>query len=330
MSDLTGFRRRLLERDFDNFEEFAMEIFQWQVACNPLYKSYVSYLKRDASAIHRLEDVPFLPIEFFKGHTIKTDVWSDSLIFSSSGTTGSTPSYHHLDSPWFYEELTTLLFEEVYGPLKEFHIIALLPSYLERSGSSLIHMADHFIRKTGSSYSGFFLREDEKLRGTLEELSGAPGKKLLLGVTFALLGLAGKGDIDLSDFIVMETGGMKGRGRELTRDELHSVLKKGLNVSSVHSEYGMTELMSQAYAPGAGQFTEPFSLKVMVRDVNDPFSFFSEKKTGGLNIVDLGNLHSCCFIETKDLGRKTGESRKFEVLGRFDNSDIRGCNLMIS
>jgi len=328
MSDLLSFRARLSEIDAQHFESFTLEVFHWQASQNTLYSRYLSYLNRDPKNIRRLEDIPFLPIEFFKSHTVKTGDWNHSLIFSSSGTTGSTQSRHYLDDPAFYKQLTQRIFESVYGPFADFHIIALLPSYLEREGSSLIYMIQRFIELTSSRFSGFFLKDDEDLLATIDQLSVVPGKKLLIGVTFALLQLAEKHRADLKDFIVMETGGMKGRGKELTRDELHQLLRTTLNISEVHSEYGMTELMSQAYSQG-GSFVCPPTMKVMVRDINDPFSFVAEKKVGGLNIIDLGNLHSCCFIETKDLGRITNEKGDFEVLGRFDNSDVRGCNLLI-
>lgn len=329
MSDLSGFRSRLFELSSSKFEDFALEIFHWQASCNPLYKEYVSYLRTDTRLINRLEDVPFLPIEFFKRHMIKTGEWLTALTFSSSGTTGMAQSKHLLDEPGFYDLLTKKIFENAYGPLNEFHIVALLPSYLDREGSSLIHMVDYFIRQSGSSHSGFFLRDDKKLLDTLDRLKEVKGAKLLIGVTFALIELAQNHEIDLSDFIVMETGGMKGRGRELTRDELHKLLMDRFNVASVHSEYGMTELMSQAYSNGGQGFAPPFSMKVLVRDVNDPFMYLPEKKIGGLNIIDLANLHSCAFIETKDLGQNLSKNGNFEVLGRFDNSDVRGCNLLV-
>ena len=329
MSELSGFRGRLLELNCNDFEDFALEIFHWQASCNPLYREYISYLRTDARSVNRLEDIPFLPIEFFKQHVIKTGEWREALTFSSSGTTGMAQSKHLLDEPGFYDLLTKKIFENAYDPLESFHIVALLPSYLEREGSSLIHMIDHFIRLSGSEHSGFFLRDDEKLLATLDKLKKVKGRKLLIGATFALIELAQKHDLDLSGFIVMETGGMKGRGRELTRDELHKLLMKRLKVASIHSEYGMTELMSQAYSEGSQGFVSPFSMRVLVRDVNDPFMYLPEKKIGGLNIIDLANLHSCAFIETKDLGRKLGENGNFEVLGRFDNSDVRGCNLLV-
>ena len=329
MSELSGFRGRLLELNSNDFEDFALEIFHWQSSCNSLYKEYISYLRTDTRSINRLEDIPFLPIEFFKQHVIKTGEWRDALTFSSSGTTGMAQSKHLLDEPSFYDQLTKKIFENAYGPLNNFHIAALLPSYLEREGSSLIHMVDYFIKHSGSEHSGFFLRDDKMLLDKLDRLRQVKGRKLLIGVTFALIELAQRHDLDLSDFIVMETGGMKGRGRELTRDELHKLLMERLKVGSIHSEYGMTELMSQAYSQGSHGFVPPFSMKVLVRDVNDPFMYLPEKKIGGLNIIDLANLHSCAFIETKDLGRKLSKNGNFEVLGRFDNSDVRGCNLLV-
>jgi phenylacetate-coenzyme A ligase PaaK-like adenylate-forming protein len=329
MSELLSFRDRLLNLNNDHFTVLALDIFKWQAQHNPVYRKYISYLNKDPKKISRLEDIPFLPIEFFKNHAIKTGEWDSSLMFSSSGTTGSVQSSHYLDDPLFYEKLTKEIFESMYGSLSNFHIVALLPSYLERSGSSLIYMIEHFIKLTGSKFSGFFLRDDSTLLSVIEKLKRQDGKKLLIGVTFALIDLSERHQMDLSDFIVMETGGMKGRGKELTRAELHALLSERLNVERIHSEYGMTELMSQAYSDGGAGFVCPRSMRVMVRDINDPFSYLPEKRAGGLNIIDLGNIHSCCFIETKDLGRIANTKGDFEVLGRFDNSDVRGCNLLI-
>jgi phenylacetate-coenzyme A ligase PaaK-like adenylate-forming protein len=329
MSELLSFRDRLLNLNSDHFTVLALDIFKWQAQHNPVYKKYISHLNKDPQTISRLEDIPFLPIEFFKNHAIKTGEWDSSLMFSSSGTTGTVQSSHYLDDPVFYEKLTKEIFESMYGPLSNFHIVALLPSYLERSGSSLIYMIEHFIKLTGSKFSGFFLRDDSILLSVIEKLKRQDGKKLLIGVTFALIDMSERHQLDLSDFIVMETGGMKGRGKELTRAELHAMLSERLNLERIHSEYGMTELMSQAYSDGGAGFRCPRSMKVMVRDINDPFSYLMEKKVGGLNIIDLGNIHSCCFIETKDLGRIANKNGDFEVLGRFDNSDVRGCNLLI-
>ncbi len=329
MSELLSFRDRLFNVTADNFEALAIEVFHWQASNNPVYRDYILYLKRDLNNVHKLEDVPFLPIEFFKRHKVKTGHWDSSLIFSSSGTTGAVQSSHYLDDPGFYIKLSKEIFQRVYGRLKEFDILALLPSYMEREGSSLILMVDEFMKEAGSDLSGFFLKDNEALIDAIQKVKAKQGRKLLIGVTFALLELANKHRLDLSDFIVIETGGMKGRGKELTREELHAVLKERLNVHSIHSEYGMTELMSQAYSQGDGVFMPSFPMKAMIRDVNDPFSYVRNGKTGGINIIDLGNIHSCSFVETKDLGRIVGSAGEFEVLGRFDNSDVRGCNLLI-
>lgn len=329
MRVLSSFRERLFNVNQDNFESLALEVFRWQVSENPLYRKFVSHLPIDPDTVKRLEDIPFIPIDFFKDHDIRTGDWHEALTFFSSGTTGSIRSQHRLDAPDFYKQNSRRIFESFYGPLGSFHIVALLPSYLEREGSSLVFMADDFIKQSDSTHSGFFLKDDERLLKTLNLLTKAAGKKLLLGVTFALTDLAERHEMDLSDFIVMETGGMKGKKKEATRQEVHQLLKEKLNVESVHSEYGMTEMMSQAYSPGGGIFAPPPWLRILIRDVNDPFTFLKEQKTGGINILDIANVHSCCFIETKDLGRKTGNGEEFEVLGRFDNSDLRGCNLLV-
>jgi len=329
MPVLSSFRERLFNTNQSNFESFALEVFRWQVSENPIYRKFVSHLPIDPFGVKRLEDIPFIPIDFFKDHDIRTGDWRESLTFFSSGTTGSMQSKHKLDDPDFYRRSSRCIFESFYGPLSGFHIAALLPSYLEREGSSLVFMADYFIKKSKPTHSGFFLRDDERLLKTLDLLTKVNGKKLLLGVTFALTDLAERHELDLSDFIVMETGGMKGKKREATRQEVHQLLKKKLKVKEIHSEYGMTEMMSQAYSSGGGIFLPPPWLRVLIRDVNDPFTFLEENKTGGINILDMANLHSCCFIETKDLGRKTGNGEEFEVLGRFDNSDVRGCNLLV-
>ncbi len=329
MPALSSFRERLFNTNQANFESFALEVFRWQVSENPLYRKFVSHLPIDPPDVKRLEDIPFIPVDFFKDHDIRTGDWRESLTFFSSGTTGSIQSKHRLDDPDFYRHNTRRIFESFYGPLARFHIVALLPSYLEREGSSLVFMADDFIKQSQSTHSGFFLRDDDSLLRTLDLLTKVDGKKLLLGVTFALTDLAERHQLDLSDFIVMETGGMKGRRREATRQEVHQLLREKLRVGVIHSEYGMTEMMSQAYSLGGGRFSPPPWLRVLIRDVNDPFTLVEEKKTGGVNILDLANLHSCCFLETKDLGRKTGNGEEFEVLGRFDNSDLRGCNLLI-
>lgn len=277
--------------------------------------------------ITEVAQIPFLPVAFFKDHEVKTDVWDPEATFSSSGTTGQRTSSHFVRDKEFYLTNAEKVFNHFYGSLQEYHFLALLPSYLERDNSSLVVMADSFIKKSRSSYSGFYLNDYENLLHTIRNIND-DRKILLLGVSFALLDIAETYKPDLSYVTVMETGGMKGRRREMVRHELHAVLKKGFNVGRIHSEYGMTELMSQAYSTGEGIFQGPPWMKVMLRDINDPFDISENRKSGGINVIDLANIHSCAFIETQDVGKKNGNN-SFEVMGRFDNSDIRGCNLMV-
>lgn len=247
--------------------------------------------------------------------------------FISSATSGGSVSRHSVFKPDFYLQTATAIFERFYGPVENYHFLALLPSYLERKGSSLIFMIDHFISQDNSGHSGFYLNNLKELTLKINELKNSKKKTLLWGVSFALLDLAEKLEVDLSHALVMETGGMKGRRKEWVREELHAYLCKRFHVAEIHSEYGMTELFSQAYSKGNGYFLCPPWMKIVVRDINDPFEVLREGKTGAINVIDLANAHSCAFIETEDLGRSQGAN--FEVLGRMDNSDIRGCNLLI-
>lgn len=326
----------------DSFQSLALEIFRHQAVHNPIYAQYIHHLGIQPRQINLLEQIPFLPIELFKQHRIVTKNQGscvDSLsqaevIFESSGTTGQQRSRHYVADPTFYLDISESIFEHFYGPLADYHILALLPSYLERNNSSLVYMVNHFITRTRSNYSGFFLNDINSLVIRLKELSQNVQKKILLiGVTFALLDLA-ESNHDLSflqdtpNLIVMETGGMKGRREELLREEVHEILTKAFRVPTIHSEYGMTELLSQAYSKGEGIFQFPSTLRILLRDVNDPFYISNALKSGGINVIDLANVDSCSFIETKDLGSFTSEGQ-FRILGRFDNSDIRGCNLMV-
>jgi hypothetical protein len=324
--------------DFDNL---ALQIFNYQAQHNPVYKEYLAHLHIKPENITELSKIPFLPIQFFKNHQIRTGQPAEpTLIFQSSGTTGQTASRHALYDASLYEMVASRIFQEKYGDLKNFHILALLPSYLERNNSSLVYMMQHFIAQTDSGLSGFYLNNTDEMLLRLKHLSENPdGRKvLLLGVTFALLDLA-ESSKDLSflknmpDLTVMDTGGMKGRRQELLREEVHDILTKNFFVSQIHSEYGMTELLSQGYSYGSGLFEPGFSMRILLRDVNDPFSISSHHinatKTGGINVIDLANLDSCSFIETQDLGRFGEAPGTFYVMGRFDNSDIRGCNLMV-
>lgn len=271
-------------------------------------------------------DIPFLPITFFKTHEVTSGRWAPEVIFTSSGTVDKDVSRHFIPSLPFYLQHSQKIFESFFGPLEQFHVLSLLPSYLERTGSSLVAMAKHFILESKSPFSGFYLNDLDRLAASLERLKGER-KVLLLGVSFALLELAENYDIDLGHCLVMETGGMKGRRKEIIRLELHEILRKNLNIERVCSEYGMTELLSQAYSFGEGMFRCPPSMKVLVKEVNDPFSEVI-LTSGRINVIDLANTHSCAFIETQDLGRLCQDGH-FEVLGRMDNSDIRGCNLIL-
>lgn len=314
------------------FQEQALAVFHYQAAENEVYRTYLTGLKTNVSAIQTLQQIPFLPISFFKTHTIvsgKTDTNSKTETFSSSGTTGMIQSKHVVTDVSVYEESYRKGFAHFYGDIKQYAVLALLPSYLERDGSSLIYMANDLIALSGHPKSGFYLNNYEELVATLKLLQNQQQPTILLGVTYALMDLVEQFNFQSNpNLMVMETGGMKGKRKEMIREELHEILCKGFGVQSIHSEYGMTELLSQAYSKGNGIFECPPWMQVMMRDTNDPFSYVSIGKTGGINVIDLANFNSCSFIATQDLG-KINPLGNFEVLGRFDNSDIRGCNLMV-
>ncbi|MES2515333.1 MAG: acyl transferase [Bacteroidota bacterium] len=320
-----------LNADTDDaaFNLVALDVFHYQYKNNAVYQKYVMSLKQDPDSITQYTQIPFLPIEFFKTQEVVCEkITSKTLCFSSSGTTGQVTSKHYVNNVAVYENSFINGFELFYGKPSEYCILALLPNYLERTGSSLVYMFDRLIKESKHPQSGFYLNNLSELKSTIDELKQSGQKTILLGVTYALLDLAEMG-VELNDqFIVMETGGMKGKRKEMLKDELHSVLKKAFKISSIHSEYGMTELLSQAYSKNNGLFECPPWMKVVIRDVNDPFSYVKPEKGGGINVIDLANFNSCSFIETKDLG-KVNQDSHFEILGRFDNSDIRGCNLMI-
>lgn len=280
------------------------------------------------AVVRSIDKIPFLPIRFFKSHEVISGSWKPETTFTSSATSGTLVSRHHVWHLDFYLKTATAIFQHYYGPLADYHFLALLPTYLERSGSSLIAMIDHFIKKDTSCHSGFYINDNKALFSKVKELKNSNKKIVLWGVSFALLDLAEKFEADLSSCLVMETGGMKGRRKEWVREELHSFLCQRFNVKDIHSEYGMTELFSQAYSKGQGYFDCPVWMKVLIRDLNDPFQYSTQGRIGGVNVVDLANAHSCSFIETEDLGRIV-QGLSFEILGRIDNSDIRGCNLMV-
>lgn len=310
------------------FRSLALDIFRYQFENNIPYRSFCDLLYKHPSDINKIEDIPFFPIQFFKSHKVLSSKDPYMKTFSSSGTTGSIVSNHYVTDIDVYKTSYLKGFENFYGPIEDYVVLGLLPSYLEREGSSLIYMVNDLIEKSGRSESGFYLNNFEALTETIIQLEKKKQKTLLIGVSFALLDLIEAHQFNLKYFIVMETGGMKGRRKELIRSELHSRLKAGFGVESIHSEYGMTELLSQAYSKGEGLFECPPWMKVLTRETEDSLSIQGFNKTGGLNIIDLANINSCSFIATQDLG-KIRKDGVFEVIGRFDNSDIRGCNLMV-
>lgn len=326
----SGFIKRIFQIEGErNFREAALEIFRYQADNNPVYNDFIKQLGINKDSVKTLSGIPFLPVEFFKSHKIITGNKAASKIFESSGTSGLSVSRHYVVDTELYEKSFQNSFKLFYGDAEEYLIAALLPSYTERENSSLIYMMENLIRKSDYRLSGFYRNNITEMLLNFESGKKENRKILLMGVSFALLDMAEELTPDLSEVIVMETGGMKGRRKEITRSELHSVLTKKFKINSIHSEYGMTELLSQAYSDGAGLFHCPTWMKIVLRDPQDPLSVIEEHGiTGGINVIDLANVHSCSFISTGDLG-KLHEDGGFEVLGRFDSSDIRGCNLLI-
>ena len=315
--------------DQADFHKKILEVFNYQAINNQLYKNFIKQLHIDKDSVRTMNDIPFLPAGFFKSHMIVTGSSHVEMVFESSGTTGTPASRHYVTDLEIYKESLIRTFRLFYGEPSDYFIAALLPSYTERENSSLVFMVSNLIERGAYPDSGFYRDNIEELLSDIEVARDSNRKILLIGVSFALLDLAERYSPDLSDVIVMETGGMKGRRKEMIREELHSVLKHGLKAENIHSEYGMTELLSQAYSKGDGIFFCPPWMKILIRDPQDPLSLISTPdRTGGINIIDLANIHSCSFISTDDLG-KIHEDGGFEMLGRFDNSDIRGCNLLI-
>jgi phenylacetate-coenzyme A ligase PaaK-like adenylate-forming protein len=311
-----------------DFKSLALEIFNFQFENNPVYRSFCDLLYIHPSEVKAIEEIPFLPIQFFKSHEILSAQSDAHITFISSGTTGSTTSKHMVTDLGLYKTSFTKGFEHFYGPIENYVILALLPSYLEREGSSLIYMVDAMIKKSNHPESGFYLNNLEDLKNHLIALDKKDTKVLLIGVSFALLDLIETYPFNLQNTIIMETGGMKGRRKELIRTELHKLLKAGFGVDTIHSEYGMTELLSQSYSKGDGIFNCPNWMRIVTRDTEDALSLQPFGKTGGINVIDLANMNSCSFIATQDLGR-VYKNGSFEIIGRFDHSDIRGCNLMV-
>lgn len=328
MDTRTQLKNEILAVNHQNFEDIAIRVFRYQYNQNALYRQFVQLLNKDITQIETIQQIPFLPISFFKYHQIKSGNWNTTQFFTSSGTTGQQTSTHHVRELSFYHQIAKLGFESFYGPVKDYTFLALLPSYLERKGSSLVEMIRYFSELSTSTNNGFYLNNFDDLVKQLVQNEKDQIPSILIGVSFGLLDFVEKYSLDLNQTIVMETGGMKGRRKEILREELHDIFKKALRIPKVHSEYGMTELFSQAYSKGFGLFETSPTLRVLIREINDPFEYLGLKKNGCLNLIDLGNLDTCSFIATDDLGSLESKNT-FKVLGRMDNSDLRGCNLMV-
>lgn len=310
------------------FESMALQVFKFQFENNRVYRSFCDLLYKHPSSVKTVTEIPFLPIQFFKTHEILSEKQNIEATFTSSGTTGSNTSKHLVTNLNIYEQSFIKGFKHFYGNIEDYVVLGLLPSYLEREGSSLIYMVNHMIKTSKHKESGFYLNNLSELKNTLIKLNSENKKVLLIGVSFALLDLVETHKFNLKNTIIMETGGMKGRRKELIRTELHNILKKGFGVNHIHSEYGMTELLSQAYSKGNGVFSCPPWMQIITRDPEDALTIQTAGKTGGINVIDLANINSCAFIATQDLGR-VKQNGEIDIIGRFDNSDIRGCNLMV-
>ncbi|GAC1368446.1 MAG: acyltransferase [Hymenobacter sp.] len=333
MSFREDFVRRLPQVTAATFTASALALFRHQAAHCPPYAEYLARLRRDPAAVARQAEIPFLPIEFFKTHAVRTAPreWAPQEEFLSSGTTLQQRSRHLVRAPALYRDNAARIFEQYYGPLPGWTFLALLPSYLEQGQSSLVAMVDHFARRSGQAQPAFFLHNHAALRQALAAAKQVPGRRvMLLGVSYALLDFAAETGPapELQGLTVLETGGMKGRRREMIREELHQELQRAFGPAGIHSEYGMTELLSQAYSLGDGCFHCPAPLRVLLRDPSDPFSTAEDRPDGAINVIDLANVDSCAFLETKDLARRHPDGT-FEVLGRLDNSDVRGCNQLV-
>jgi hypothetical protein len=310
------------------FEKLALKVFRYQYENNAVYRAFCLHLNTDKQAVKSLVQIPFLPIQFFKSHDVVSSLDAVQTTFSSSGTTGSITSKHLVTDLSLYEQSYRLAFSNFYGNIEDYAILALLPSYLEREGSSLVYMVNDLMALSKNENSGFYLHNYDELIAKLIALDSSGQNVILIGVTYALLDLIEKQKFQLNNTIIMETGGMKGKRKEMIREELHAFLCDGFGVLSIHSEYGMTELLSQAYSLGNGFFECPAWMHILIRDTEDALTYVKNGKTGGVNVIDLANINSCSFIATQDLGKKY-PNNSFEILGRFDHSDIRGCNLMV-
>ncbi|MDE1205463.1 acyl transferase [Tenacibaculum larymnensis] len=312
----------------EDFNKTALQVFKHQFKNNRVYRSFCDLIYVHPSDVHTIEQIPFLPIQFFKTREVLSSTGEIQETFTSSGTTGSTTSKHLVTDLSWYETSYLKGFKHFYGNIEDYVVLALLPNYLERKGSSLIYMVDDLIKRSNHSESGFYLNNLDELAKKLIQLDKQNKKVLLIGVSFALLDLIEQYEFNLSNTIIMETGGMKGRRKELIRNELHTILSNGFGVNTIHSEYGMTELLSQGYSKGNGIFNCPPWMQILTRDTEDALTILPKGRSGGINVIDLANYNSCSFIATQDLG-KVYQDNSFEIIGRFDNSDIRGCNLMV-
>lgn len=326
-------KKKLIEQLFKinnnaKFERLALQIFRYQVAHNKIYRSYTKALKIDIENISGINEIPFLPIQLFKNHEVMCGEFVPEMVFESSGTSGLNTSKHIISDLSIYQNSFIKSFNTFYGDIGKYCILGLLPSYLERNNSSLVYMVNELIKRSNFPQSGFYRNNYEALISVINSEKLNDQHIILIGVTYALLDIVENYHLNNPNLIVMETGGMKGKRRELTREELHQKLKKGFNAKSIHSEYGMTEILSQAYSQRDGIFFTPNWMQILIRDINDPFCIVEKGVSGGINIIDLANINSCSFIMTQDLGRQNNDG-SFEVLGRFDSSDIRGCNLLV-
>ena len=318
---------KIFNVDDKNFEQIAFEVFQFQYINNNIYKSYCDLLKKTPSNIADISSIPFLPISFFKSHSVMCTKKYDK-VFHSSGTTNENLSKHYVSDIHIYEQSFLKNFIDNYGDPKDYVILGLLPNYMENENSSLIYMVNNLIKLSESNDSGFFLKEYDFIIEKMKSLARKNKKIILVGVSYALLDLTESKNLNFENTIIIETGGMKGRRREMIKKELHETLKERTGLKKIHSEYGMTELLSQAYSKGDGIFSCPNWMRVFIRDINDPNFLYSNNKSGGINIIDLANVNSCSFIATEDMG-SLHKNGSFEIMGRIDHSDTRGCNLLV-
>lgn len=327
----TELEDKIFAADDRNFTQIALDVFNFQYQNNAIYRQFCTALQINPTAVTSLQKIPFLPIGFFKSHTIATTTFTAAAVFESSGTTQTTNSKHSVKDIALYQKSFNKTFQLFYGDITKYCIIGLLPSYLERNNSSLVMMADQLIQQSRHPQSGFYLNDFEKLKDTILQLEKQQQPTLVIGVTFALLDFAQAFPMPLQHTVIMETGGMKGRRKEMTKQQVHLILQEAFQLSNIHSEYGMTELLSQAYSSGKGIFNSPPWMKILIREEDDPLTVFTNNDhnilAGAVNCIDLANLYSCSFIATEDAG-KLYQDGSFEILGRLDNSDIRGCSLL--